>query len=103
MASARVKSQGKSTDNGASGYSGRLLLRMDSALHAELARAAEQDGQSLNAYITGKLGHDVNGEPPADPAGRVAGRLIRAAIIADLVLVAVAAAIAIALLVIAWP
>jgi hypothetical protein len=102
MASARVKSQGRSATNGP-GYSGKLLLRMDPALHAELARAAEQDGQSLNAYITGKLGDEVNGGPPADPATRVAGRLIRAAIIADLVLVAVAAAIAIALLVIAWP
>jgi hypothetical protein len=103
MASARVKSQSKSTDNGSSGHSGRLLLRMDPALHAELARAAEEDGQSLNAYITGKLGNDVNGGPQPDPATRVAGRMIRAAIIADLVLVAVAAAIAIALLLIAWP
>ena len=103
MAAARVKSQGKSTENGSAGYSGRLLLRMDPALHAELARAAEQDGQSLNAYITGKLGDEVSDGRAADPATRVAGRLIRAAIIADLVLVAVAAAIAIALLVIAWP
>jgi hypothetical protein len=103
MASARAKSQSKSSDNGASGYSGRLLLRMDPALHAELARAAEQDGQSLNAYITSKLGDEVDGGPAPDPAARVASRLIRAAIIADLVLVAVAAGIAIALLVIAWP
>jgi hypothetical protein len=103
MASARAKSQGKSADSASSGYSGRLLLRMDPALHAELSRAAEQDGQSLNAYITGVLGEEVNGGRPADPATHVAGRLIRAAIIADLVLVAVAAAIAIALLLIAWP
>jgi len=103
MASAHVKSQGKSTDNGSSGYSGRLLLRMDPSLHADLARAAEQDGQSLNGYITGKLGDEISGDGSPDPAARVAGRLIRAAIIADLVLVAVAAAIAIALLVIAWP
>jgi len=103
MASAHVKRQGKSTENGAAGHSGRLLLRMDPALHAELARAAEQDGQSLNAYIPGVLGEEISGDRPADPATRVAGRLIRAAIIADLVLVAVAAAIAIALLVIAWP
>jgi hypothetical protein len=84
-------------------HSGRLLLRMDPALHAELARAAERDGQSLNGYITGVLGDELNGGRPPDPAARVAGRLIRAAVIADLVLVAVAAAIAIALLVIAWP
>jgi hypothetical protein len=101
MASARTKA--KTVDSEAPGYSGRLLLRMDPALHSELAQAAERDGQSLNAYITGVLGDDVNGGPPPDPARRVAGRLIRAAIIADLVLVAAAAAIAIALLVIAWP
>jgi hypothetical protein len=91
-------------DNEAAAHSGRLLLRMDPALHGELARAAERDGQSLNAYITGVLGDVLNGgRQPPDPATRVAGRLIRAAVIADLVLVAVAAAIAIALLVIAWP
>jgi hypothetical protein len=104
MASARAKPVRTSTDN-ESGHSGRLLLRMDPALHAGLAQAAERDGQSLNAYITGVLSDDLGGErtPAADPANRVAGRLIRAAIIADLVLVAIAAAIAIALLVVAWP
>jgi hypothetical protein len=103
MASARAKPVRTQPDN-ESGHSGRLLLRMDPALHAGLAQAAERDGQSLNAYITGVLSDDLGGEPKAaDPANRVAGRLIRAAIIADLVLVAVAAAIAIALLVVAWP
>jgi hypothetical protein len=77
---------------------------MDPALHAALAEAAEREGQSLNAYITGVLGDEIQGErEPADPGARVAGRLIRAAVIADLVLVAIAAAIAIALLVVAWP
>jgi hypothetical protein len=106
MAQARVKREKAETapTNGGASHSGRLLLRMDPALHAELARAAERDGQSLNAYITGVLGDEITGTPtPPDPAARVAGRLIRAAVIADLVLVAVAAAIAIALLVIAWP
>lgn len=102
MASARAKPARTSSDN-ESGHSGRLLLRMDPALHAGLAQAAERDGQSLNAYITGVLSDEMGGERTADPANRVAGRLIRAAIIADLVLVAVAAAIAIALLVVAWP
>ena len=102
MASARAKPARTSSDN-ESGHSGRLLLRMDPALHAGLAQAAERDGQSLNAYITGVLSDELGGEHEADPANRVAGRLIRAAIIADLVLVAVAAAIAIALLVVAWP
>jgi hypothetical protein len=78
---------------------------MDPALHAELAQAAEREGQSLNAYITSVLGDELNGGHPVgeDPAQRVAGRLLRAAIIADLALVAIAAAIAIVLLVFAWP
>src|SRR5919206_3998293 len=105
MASAHVKRDrpAAALENGGSSHSGRLLLRMDPELHAELARAAERDGQSLNAYITGVLGGEVGDRREEDPATRVAGRLIRAAVIADLVLVAVAAAIAIALLVIAWP
>ena len=35
--------------------SGRLLLRMPAALHAELARTAEREGVSLNQFITGAL------------------------------------------------
>jgi hypothetical protein len=105
MATARAKRAGTVTGPDGAGHSGRLLLRMDPALHAELARAAEREGQSLNAYITSVLGDELNGgrPHPPDPATHVAGRLLRAAVIADLVLVAVAAAIAIALLVIAWP
>jgi hypothetical protein len=99
MAATRVKPQ--TTE---SGHSGRLLLRMDPALHAALAQQAERDGQSLNGYITGILGDELQGErEPADAGSRLAGRMIRAAVIADLVLVAIAAAIAIALLVVAWP
>ena len=43
--------------------SGRLLLRMPAALHAELARTAEREGVSLNQFITAsargqdRLGH----------------------------------------------
>jgi hypothetical protein len=39
--------------------SGRLLLRMPPGLHAELARAAEREGVSLNGYITSRLGESV--------------------------------------------
>src|SRR3954454_21005876 len=99
MAATRVKPQ--TTD---SGHSGRLLLRMDPALHAALAQQAARDGQSLNGYITGILGDELHGERgPADAGSRGGARLVRAAVIADLVLVAIAAAIAIALLVVAWP
>jgi hypothetical protein len=105
MAATRAKRAGTVTGPEGAGHSGRLLLRMDPALHAELARVAEREGQSLNAYITGVLGDELGGGRPAPPdqATRVTGRLIRAAVIADLVLVAVAAVIAIVLLVIAWP
>jgi antitoxin HicB len=36
-------------------YSGKLLVRMPQSLHRELARAAERDQVSLNAYINGLL------------------------------------------------
>jgi len=36
-------------------YSGRLLLRMPESLHAELAKASEQAGVSLNGYINDVL------------------------------------------------
>jgi antitoxin HicB len=32
-------------------YSGRLVLRLPKSLHAKLARAAEEDGTSLNQYL----------------------------------------------------
>jgi hypothetical protein len=80
-------------------HSGRLLLRMPPALHSDLAEAAERDGSSLNAYITGILANAAGrSEPP-----RSGGRLLRYAVIADLVLVAIAALVAVALLIAAWP
>src|ERR671911_563586 len=46
--------------------SGRLLLRMPAALHAELARTAEREGVSLNQFIThtlaGRIGWGSEGE-----------------------------------------
>ena len=39
--------------------SGRLLLRMPPDLHADLARAAEREGTSLNGYIIGRLTESV--------------------------------------------
>jgi hypothetical protein len=40
-------------------HSGRLLLRMPEELHAELARASESKGISLNAFITATLASAV--------------------------------------------
>ena len=80
-------------------HSGRLLLRMPPSLHAELARAAEREGVSLNAFISSALSGAVHwragGTPDQAPA---AGRLLRAAVILDVVLVAVAAVVAVVLL-----
>jgi hypothetical protein len=86
-------------------HSGRLLLRMPPPLHADLARAAERQGMSLNAFITrelaGSLAPEVAPEPPAAPDR--GSRLLRIAVVADLVLVAVAAIVAVTLLLVAWP
>jgi hypothetical protein len=101
MATARAKPKRATESENASSHSGRLLLRMSPSLHAELAEAADREGQSLNAYITGVLA-DRNGRAEA-PEPRAPGRVLRTAVIVDLVLVAIAAMVAIALLVVAWP
>ncbi len=36
-------------------YSGKILLRMPHSLHKAIAAAAEEEGQSINAYIVGAL------------------------------------------------
>lgn len=86
--------------------SGRLLLRMPAKLHAELARAAEREGVSLNQFITGTLatrigwGERGSSAPPA-PADR-RSRLVVGALIANVVVIGLAAAAAIAILLVAW-
>lgn len=98
MATARAERAKAPDENGS--HSGRLLLRMPPSLHSELAQAAERQGLSLNAYITRILLGTIDGEEPPRPSG---SRLLRYAVIADLVLVAVAALVAVALLIAAWP
>jgi HicB family len=84
-------------------HSGRLLLRMPPALHGELARAAEREGTSLNAYITQRLSDALaGGEEPRSPDSG-ASRFMRIAMIVDLVMVAIATVAAVALLIVAWP
>jgi len=99
------------------GHSGRLLVRMPRSLHSELARAARQEGVSLNAFINSILVAAVGRrqeaeappDAPADPPSRPAppeqppapARGVRLALAANFVLVAIVAAVAIALLVIA--
>ena len=95
-------------------HSGRLLVRMPKSLHAELARTAERDGTSLNAFIVAALSGAVGwrtpegGAPPArrpdepQPATPEAPRGLSLALKANLVLLAIAVAVAIALLITAW-
>jgi RNA polymerase sigma-B factor len=89
-------------------YSGRLLLRMPTTLHEELARASDRDGVSLNQFITGVLASAVDwrredgitaaGSRGTSPRSR--GMTILLAV--NIVLVGLAAAAAIGFLVAAW-
>ena len=86
--------------------SGRLLLRMPAALHAELARTAEREGVSLNQFITralaGKIGWgtDADDGTPAAPSDN--RRLIAIALVANAIVIGLAALAAIAVLILAW-
>jgi len=112
----------------ATSHSGRLLLRMPKTLHAELTRASEREGVSLNQFITDVLAAAVTwrgraATPPpgvapinqapgaagltADPlARRVRGRrpagMTDAALLANFVIVAIAGIVAIVVLIAAW-
>ena len=89
--------------------SGRLLLRMPAALHAELARTAEREGVSLNQFITralaGRIGWGTDGDDDSASTaapGNGRGRLIEVALVANAVVIGLAAVAAIAVLVLAW-
>jgi HicB family len=85
--------------------SGRLLLRMPAELHAELARAAERDGVSLNGFITKALSARIGwGDQPAEGPATSQDRrtrLVLAALLANAIVIGLAAAAAIAILVLA--
>ena len=113
----------------ATSHSGRLLLRMPRTLHAELTRASEREGVSLNQFITDVLAGAVvwrsrptAGAPGAGstgpiqtpgaesltaeldvarPARRDASRLT-VALAANFVVVGVAGIVAIIVLIAAW-
>jgi RNA polymerase sigma-B factor len=91
-------------------HSGRFLVRMPSALHEQLAQAAEREKVSLNRFVTDALAATVIPPPPARPttaeqlprsAGRASGRTVRIALAANLFVVVCAGLIAAALLVLA--
>jgi len=82
-------------------YSGRLLLRMPETLHAELARASERAGTSLNAYINDVLARGVGkrGEAPTAAPRPTKSRLTERLLIVNLVVVAAVGVLAIVLIV----
>jgi hypothetical protein len=85
--------------------SGRLLLRMPAELHAELARTAEREGVSLNAFITASLASRIgwgDADASSDAPGDRRTRVVVAALIANAIVIGLAAAAAIAILVLAW-
>jgi antitoxin HicB len=104
-----------------SGHSGRLLLRMPQSLHAELARAADIEGISLNQFITTALASAVAWRNQAAPDSRrrvstgsdagpsaAAGERTRPSrsrsvlLATNLIVLIVVGALAIALLLTAW-
>lgn len=99
-----------------SSHSGRLLLRIPQALHAELAHKADREEVSLNGLITGMLAGAVGWQREGVPGEGASEHLsdasptqaptrssfLRTAIIANIVVVVLAALAAIALLVVAW-
>jgi len=104
MASVASKPSGSREPSRESTHSGRLLLRMPRALHAQLAERAEAAGQSLNQYIVETLtrGLDGDGKPAAPAQERPAPRSLRLALLANAIVVALAAATCVVLLVVTW-
>jgi HicB family len=94
--------QTRSTRRRAGSHSGRLLLRMPEALHADLARAADRAGVSLNAYITETLTQTV-GRPREQSTGtkprRGSRRLVERLLVVNVIVLAAVGGLAIALLV----
>jgi RNA polymerase sigma-B factor len=89
-------------------YSGRLMLRMPRSLHAALSDAAEHDGVSLNQFIASSLERAVaapattTSEAPEAYAGDRRGmpKLLRVAIIINLVVLLLAGVVAVIILVV---
>jgi predicted RNase H-like HicB family nuclease len=108
-------------------YSGRLLLRMQPALHGELTRAAAREKLSLNQLITDILSSAVGWQDPSASGPRSAlaqepgveglttetmarrgrhargsSRLVIVALLANFVVILAAALVGIAVLLTAW-
>lgn len=89
---------------GTGSHSGRLLLRMPESLHADLARASERAGVSLNGYINEALANTVGKRAvatraPGPNAPRGRRRFVERLLVVNLVVVAAVGALVIVLLV----
>ncbi|HYB28382.1 MAG TPA: sigma-70 family RNA polymerase sigma factor [Solirubrobacteraceae bacterium] len=96
-----VPSRRSARSKSSTGYSGRILVRMPSELHEQLAQAAEREDLSLNRYVTQALSTSVEPDRPAGGESRPGARTLRVAVATNLVIVVVASVVAIALLVLA--
>ena len=106
-----------SRSRASTGYSGRILVRMPSELHEQLALAAEREDVSLNRYVNDALSSSIESPPSRgadstaaagtqaddqDPrAGRLSTRTLRLALATNLAVVVIAALVAVVLLVLA--
>ena len=91
-------------------HSGRLLLRMPESLHAELAKASQSEGVSLNTFITEVLatavgwegsGLRARGKPRRPPQAALAAprrRLLPGLLVANLLVVGAVGIVALVLL-----
>lgn len=105
IADARAKGREIPPPGAAAAHSGKLLVRMPRSLHAELGRASEREGTSLNAYIVAALSASVAWRRPGEPGAAAApppAPGLSLALKANLIVLAIAAVIAIALLITAW-
>jgi hypothetical protein len=85
-------------------HSGRLLLRMPESLHADLARASERAGMSLNAFINDVLAQSLGRSGAAKPAAgtprtQPRRRLVERLLIVNVVVLAAVGVLAIVLLI----
>lgn len=83
------------------GRSGRVLVRMEPALHGRLAQTAEAEQQSLNAFITTTLERALERPPSDDPPPASGARRPTALLVANLVAIVTAIAVGVVLLVLA--
>jgi predicted HicB family RNase H-like nuclease len=87
----------------AAAHSGKLLVRMPRSLHAELVRASEREGTSLNAYIVAALSASIAWRrPPGDAPAAGPGRALSRALTINVAVLLLVAAVAVAVLIAAW-